>query len=244
MFVFKSLENLLQRYHLVGVRTLATLLHEAIVKFRPAVVVVDPITNLTIEKHEAEVKPTLMRLIDFIKKEQITAVFTSLTSGNDAVEDSEVGVSSLMDTWLLLRNVEYNGERNRTIFVLKSRGMGHSNQIREFVMSNKGIDLIDVYLGDDEVLTGTARLARENRDTAAAKVMKYEQQRRAKKLDLELRSIEAQISALKAAAAAAVDEANFVNTHDRLMSESDLVNTEKILRIRGKDRSSSTRNRK
>ena len=118
-----------------------------------------------------EVKPTLMRLIDFLKQQQITTLFTSLTAGGGATpEDSQVGVSSLMDTWLLLRNVEFNGERNRTIYVLKSRGMAHSNQVREFVLSDKGIDLVDVYLGADRVLTGTARVAQEAQERAAAEL--------------------------------------------------------------------------
>jgi len=103
-----------------------------------------------------------MRLIDLLKRQQITALFTSLTtSGSDrsALEDSQVGVSSLMDAWLLLRNVEFNGERNRTLHVLKARGMAHSNQVREFVLSDAGIDLVDVVLSEDRVLTGTARVA-------------------------------------------------------------------------------------
>jgi circadian clock protein KaiC len=112
--------------HLVSV-------HDVVRAFRPDVVVVDPISDLTASRDEAEVKPTLMRLIDFLKKEQITAVFTFLTSGGDASpapEDPRISVSSLMDTWLMLRNIEFTGERNRTIFVRKSRGMAHSNQVR------------------------------------------------------------------------------------------------------------------
>ncbi len=117
-------------------------IHDTVKAFRPAVVIIDPISNLTLERSEAEVKPTLMRLIDFFKQQQITTLFTSLTVGGigaSTPEDSQVGVSSLMDTWLLLRNVESNGERNRMIFVLKSRGMAHSNQMREFVLSDAGI---------------------------------------------------------------------------------------------------------
>ena len=98
----------------------------------------------------------LSRLIDFFKAHQITAFFTSLTEGGSALEQSEVGISSLMDTWILLRHIESNGERNRGIWVLKSRGMAHSNQIREFVFTDHGIELVDVYLGSAGVLTGTA----------------------------------------------------------------------------------------
>lgn len=118
---------------LLGHEQHLVMMHDAVRAFGPTVVAVDPISNLFLAQNDIEVKPTLMRLIDFLKKEQITTVFTSLTSGGDATsapEDSQIGVSSLMDTWLLLRNIEFNGERNRTIFVRKSRGMAHSNQVR------------------------------------------------------------------------------------------------------------------
>lgn len=101
-------------------------IHDLVTSFQPAVVAIDPITNLTTQRNESEVTPTLMRLIDFLKTKGITTFFTSLTNGSasTAAENSQVGVSSLMDTWLLLRNHEWNGERNRTLFVLKARGYG------------------------------------------------------------------------------------------------------------------------
>ena len=110
----------------------------------------------------------LMRLIDFLKSKQITAMFTSLTGGGSVLEQSEVGVSSLMDTWLLLRDVELGGERNRVMYILKSRGMAHSNQLREFLLTDHGIELEDVYIGLEGVLTGSSRLAQEAREKAAA----------------------------------------------------------------------------
>jgi circadian clock protein KaiC len=127
-------------------------------------VVVDPISNLSVEHDDGMLRATLMRLIDFLKKERITAVFTNLTS--EAVASlalSEIGVSSLMDTWLLLANLESNGERTRTIQVLKSRGMAHSNRVREFVLSDDGIKLIDVCIADGRILTGGLRIAHEQR---------------------------------------------------------------------------------
>jgi len=131
---------------LYGLEQHLVMMHDIVRAFKPTVVVVDPISNLTMAYADSEVKPTLMRLIDFLKQQQITAVFTSLTSGGEAgPEDSQLSVSSLMDTWLLLRNVEFSGERNRTIYVRKSRGMSHSNQVREFILSDHGIDLVDVY---------------------------------------------------------------------------------------------------
>lgn len=119
-------------------------MHEAVRDFRPAAVVVDPLSNLGLDSAAFDIKPMLLRLIDFLKREGISALFTSLTAGGSAragLEDSEVGVSSLMDTWVLLRNLESDGQRRRTLCVLKSRGMAHSNRVRGFAMSERGIEL-------------------------------------------------------------------------------------------------------
>ena len=193
---------------LYGMEQHLVMMHDAVDEFRPTLVVVDPISNLTVERHDAEVKPTLMRLIDFLKKEQITGVFTSLASGENRglQEDSQLGVSSLMDSWILLRNVEYDGERNRTLYLLKSRGMHHSNQVREFLMSKNGIDLVNVYLGPDRVLTGTARAAQEDRERAASELRKQENELRLRQAAYKQKVIEAQIAALEAEAQAAADE--------------------------------------
>jgi len=145
---------------LQGLEQHLVMMHDAVASFHPSVVVVDPISNLTLEENESQIKPTLMRLIDFLKKEQITTLFASLTHGDSKnLEVSQVGVSSLTDTWLLLRNVEFDGERNRTLYVLKARGIGHSNQVREFLLSRNGVDLVDVYRGAKGVLIGSARVA-------------------------------------------------------------------------------------
>jgi KaiC/GvpD/RAD55 family RecA-like ATPase len=162
-----------------GLEQHLVMMHDAVRAFRPSVVAVDPISNLTLGRHDLDVKPTLMRLIDFLKQQQITTLFTCLSSDGGATpEDSQLVVSSLMDTWLLLRNVEFNDERNRTIYVLKSRGMAHSNQVREFVLSDAGIDLVDVYVGADRVLTGTARVTQETHERTAAEVHRQGHQRR------------------------------------------------------------------
>jgi circadian clock protein KaiC len=198
------------------------MMHDAVRAFRPNVVAVDPITNLFMAHDDAEVKPTLMRLIDFLKKEQITAVFTSLTTGGNEIsapEDSQVGVSSLMDTWLLLRNIEFNGERNRTIFVRKSRGMAHSNQVREFVLSDQGIDLVDVYLGGDRVLTGSARLAQEAHERAAVTLREQDHQRSMRRLASKRKAIEAQIAALQAEVEVEAEEMNLAKTQEGLQEK-------------------------
>jgi circadian clock protein KaiC len=130
-------------------------------EFEPAVVVVDPITNLITTGNSREVRAMLGRMMDMFKTKNITALFTSLTQGGGALEQTEYGVSSFVDTWMLLRDFEQNGERNRLIYVLKSRGTAHSNQVREFIISAKGIKLVDVYMGNEGILTGSARLNAE-----------------------------------------------------------------------------------
>src|SRR4029453_13671747 len=109
----------------------------------------------------------LTRLIDFLKLNRITAVMTCLTDAQNGLERTDADISSLADTWLLLRDIELSGERNRAMYVLKSRGMAHSNQIREFLLTSEGIELADVYLGAEGVLTGSARQTQEAKERAA-----------------------------------------------------------------------------
>jgi len=137
-------------------------MHRLIDNWQPQVVVVDPVTNLIAVGSEIEVKAMLARLIDFMKLRGITALFTSLTSADGAAERTDLGVSSLMDIWMLLENPEANGERTRVIQIVKARGMAHSNQVREFVMTGRGIVLLDVSRrADGSVAIGSARSARQ-----------------------------------------------------------------------------------
>lgn len=172
-------------------------IHDITTMFDPKVVVIDPITNFASVGTHSEVKSMVTRLIDMLKGRQITAVFTSLTPGDSSAELSEVGVSSQMDAWLLLRNLEYNGERNRGLYVLKSRGMAHSNQIREFVLTNHGVQLLDVYVGPAGLLTGSARVAQEARERAETE--EREEQLRHKTFELEQRrqQLEAQMAKMR-----------------------------------------------
>lgn len=172
-------------------------LHRAVREFRPAVVVLDPMTNFTNSGSSFEVQGMLTRLIDHLKSQNITAVFTSLTEHSVDAETSEVGVSSLMDTWLLLRNLETDGERNRGLYVLKSRGMAHSNQIREFKLSDRGISLAPVYIGAAGVLTGTARSTQEASERAARQLRAQERQRAQRQLERKRKALEAQVAALR-----------------------------------------------
>jgi circadian clock protein KaiC len=134
-------------------------MHRLIEERKPRVVVVDPISNLISVGTSVEVRAMLARLIDFMKVRQITALFTSLTIDDVHVEGTDVGISSFMDTWLVLRNIEINGERTRSLNVVKSRGMPHSNQVREFVMTRSGLKLLDVVRHQGRVLIGSERSA-------------------------------------------------------------------------------------
>ena len=156
--------------------------------------ILDPITNLTAVGDDAEIKAMLTRVIDFLKGQGITAIFTSLTSGGVAAEQSEVGVSSLMDVWLLLQMVQSASERNRILYVLKSRGMAHSNQMREYVLSDQGIDLVDVYTGPGVVYTGAARLSQEAQNQAATLLEQQATGRRKRELEQERHSLQAKLA--------------------------------------------------
>lgn len=151
----------------------------------------------------------LSRLIDFFKARQITAFFTNLTSGGSALEHTDLSVSSVMDTWLLLRDIENNGERNRGLYVLKSRGMAHSNQIREFLLTGHGIELVDVYLGTaGGLLTGTARTVQDAQEEAETLARQQELERKQRELERKRQALEAQIVALRAGYEDEVEELN------------------------------------
>jgi circadian clock protein KaiC len=173
-------------------------MHKLVEETKARIVVVDPITSYISLGDTLEVKSMLTRLIDFFKAYQVTAFFTSLTEGGNDLEQTEVGISSLMDTWILLRSIESNGERNRGIWVLKSRGMPHSNQIREFVFTGHGIELLDVYIGSEGVLTGTARAAREAKERAQVMLHRQELELKQRNLKRKNQSLEAKIAALRA----------------------------------------------
>jgi len=151
-----------QRPTALGLEAHLVTMHRLIEEWRPRVVIVDPVTNMIAVGSEIEVKAMLARLIDFMKLRQITALFTSLTEGGGAAERTDLGVSSLMDVWMLVGNPEANGERNRAIQIVKARGMAHSNQVREFVMSEHGVTLVDVSRrADGSVAIGSARGAEQ-----------------------------------------------------------------------------------
>jgi len=173
-------------------------IHSLIKAFQPTVVIIDPMSNLTMGGTLLQAKAFLFRLIDLLKSQQITVFLTNLIQGGMPVEQTEIGVSSLMDTWLEVRFVESNGERNRVFFILKSRGMEHSNQVRELKLTKQGVELVDVYLGEGMVLTGTARRIQEDKEKAANVTRKQEVERKERDFARHKAIIQSQITALQA----------------------------------------------
>ena len=180
-----------------GLEMHLAVMHKLILEFDPSTVIIDPMTNLVQVGSERETTSLFVRLIDFLKMRGATTFFTSLTSGDSAAETSDAGVSSLMDTWLLLRNLETAGERNRGLYVLKSRGMAHSNQIREFMIAADGVKLLDVYAGRGAILMGTARVNQEASDAAAEAVHHAEIEERRRRAARRRAALEIQIAALQ-----------------------------------------------
>jgi len=170
-------------------------------EFVPAVLAVDPISNLYPIGDDLQVRSMLMRLIDQAKTHGITGLFTSLADDTDsgafALEATQMHVSSLMDTWLILKNIEGDGERNRAFWIAKSRGMPHSNQLREFVLSERGIELLDVYSGSGRVLFGSARLAQESREREADVLAGEALERRRRELERKRRMMEDEIALIR-----------------------------------------------
>ena len=181
-----------------GLEMHLAVIHKEVNDFEPNVVVIDTISNLGSSAGEQEIKGLMSRMIDFMKMRKITALFTDLTHGGASPVATESNISSLMDTWVLIRDIESQGERNRGIFVIKSRGMAHSNQIREFVLTDNGIDLIDVYVGPSEVLTGTARMAREAEEKANRLLRDQEVLFKRRVLENKRKAFEAQMEKLRA----------------------------------------------
>ena len=176
---------------------LATMFKE-IAAFQPHVVIMDPITSLMDAGTDSEGKGMVTRLIDHLKAGQVTSLFTSLTQGGHALQQSEAAMSSLMDSWLLLQDMEGNGERNRVLYVLKARGMAHSNQVREFLISDRGIDLVDAYIGPSGVLTGSARVAQGALEKAAVLASQQEAAQLKREVERKRTAIERQINDLRA----------------------------------------------
>lgn len=192
------------RASLYGLETHLVTMQRQIDDFNPKVVIIDPISNLINVGEVADVRSMLTRLIDYLKSKQITTIFTNLV--HERLETTESEVSSIMDTWILLKDIEIGGERNRGIFILKSRGMPHSNQIREFLLTSEGIDIVDVYTGPQGVLTGSARITQEAMEKADNELRQEELDRLTRDLERKRKIMESQVTALAAEYEAKAEE--------------------------------------
>jgi circadian clock protein KaiC len=203
---------------------LATIFKE-IEEFKPSVVIIDPITSLMDGGSSSEGKGMVTRLIDYLKAGQVTSLFTSLTQGGHALQQSEAAMSSLMDAWILLQDFEGNGERNRVLYVLKARGMAHSNQIREFLISERGVDLVDAYIGPSGVLTGSARAAQTSLEKASALARQQEGARRKRELERTRAALERQISGVRSEYEASAEELRQID--EQVGTQTRLLTTER-----------------
>jgi len=181
-----------------GLEMQLTMIHKATVNFNPQVVIVDPLNGFIIGDNATEVKSMLTRLADFLKTKKISSMFTQLLSSGVTQGTDDMAVSSMIDTWLVLRDIEVGGERNRGLYIIKSRGMAHSNQVRECLLTDRGVELREVYVGAGGVLTGSARLAQEAQELASKLTRKQEIDRRQIELESKRRALDAQIAALRA----------------------------------------------
>ena len=206
---------------LTGLEMHLSVMLKEIAAFGPQVVVVDPLNSFVTVGNESDVKLMLLRLVDTLKYQQITGFFTSLTAGGDSLEQTDVAISSLIDTWVLVRHLENGGERNRGLYILKSRGMAHSNQIREFTLTGQGVVLRDAYLGAAGVLTGSARLSQEATEQGHRLRRAQEVARKQAELAAKHAAMEAQILAIRAEFAA-VETAALVQIDQSQMSEQTL----------------------
>jgi circadian clock protein KaiC len=176
-----------------------------------------------------------MRLIDFLKMRSITAMYTDLTSDDNSLALTDTAISSLVDTWLILRDLELNGERNRGLHILKSRGMAHSNQVREFIMSERGIELKDIYIGPSGMLTGSARVAQEARERAEQINRSEEVERQQMDLKRKHEVLEGQIVALRAAFSAEEARIERIISHDKRHEQALVLDEVEMGRSRSQD---------
>jgi circadian clock protein KaiC len=235
-----SKKNLLQfhssRATFYGLEMHLAVIHKIVQEFEPKVVVLDPVGSLIHAGNRRDAQTMLIRLIDFLKQRQITAFLTNLTSGGSALERTDVEVSSIVDTWLFTRDIEVDGERNRALYVLKSRGTAHSNQLREFRLTERGIDLLDVYVGPEGVLTGSSRLSQQAREKTAALARQEEAQRRERERARKREALEARIVALRKEFDLEEDEAETPSAVDMSRNKLMVENRKTIARIRQSDK--------
>lgn len=229
------------RSTLYGVEMHLLTTHLLVEEHRPTVVIVDPITNLVSSATMLDVNAMSIRLIDYLKGKGITTLLTTLTSGGAALEQTELNISSMIDTWLLVRDIETGGERNRGLYILKSRGMAHSNQIRELRITDQGIELLDVYLGPEGVLTGSARLSQEAKARTSEADRMESSRRRRNEIETERKALNAQLAALEAKIAVQNEELTALVSAESARIERRETDRAEMAESRGADAPSATR---
>ena len=207
-------------------------IHKKIKRFRPQTVILDPITNLVTVGTVSEVKSMLIRLIDYLQAEQITVLFTALSLNTILNEQTDEGVSSLVDAWVLVRDIESNGERNRGLYIMKSRGMKHSNQVREFVITDTGLDLVDVYLGSDGVIIGSAREAQQLNEVTSEVLRKHALGKKDLEIQRKRKVLQAKIESLNEEFESVRDELNKSYIEEDLRREVMEKNRKQLIRNR------------
>jgi circadian clock protein KaiC len=206
----KLLKILAARPTMFGLEMHLVTIHKAIEEFQPRAVVLDPISSFVSSSNRYDVKSMLVRLFDYLKTRQITCVVTSLSTGS-GLEETDIGISSLIDTWLQVRDIEIAAERTRGLYLVKSRGMGHSNQVREFMITSRGINVLPVAVGAGGVLTGAARLNQESQQRADTAARAQEAERRQRQFERKRRAMEAQIEAMRMQLAADEEESRTIS---------------------------------
>lgn len=204
---------------LYGLESHLVSIHKKVKQFKPRTVVLDPITNLTTVAAMSEVKSMLTRLLDFLQNEGITVLFTALVYDNEKTPQADEGVSSLVDAWIQVRDIEGNGERNRGIYIMKSRGMSHSKQVREFVITDNGLELVDVYLGPEGILVGSAREAQELQEHTGIELRSYAAGQKDQVIERKKLVLEAKIASLKEEFETVRDELNKTFMEEKLKKE-------------------------
>jgi circadian clock protein KaiC len=182
---------------LYGIEGHLAVMYRAVRETEPQVVIVDAVGTFLSTSSATDVRALFVRLMDFLKGRQVTGLYTSLTAAGDRQEQTEVAISSLIDSWLLVREIESAGERNRGLYLLKSRGMRHSSQVRELLLTDHGIEMPEVFVGADGILVGSARLAEQARQRSETAAWEHEAERRRRDLEVKREDLEARVAALR-----------------------------------------------
>ena len=215
-----------------GLEMHLVVIYKLIKEFKPQTVVIDPITNLITVGNSSEITSILTRLIDFLQTQQISVVFTALTFNTLLKDQTDESISSLVDAWIQVRDVELNGERNRGLYIMKSRGMNHSNQVREFMITSNGLQLEDVYLSPEGVLTGSAREAHRLQRKTDEILMKHSLGRKDKEIARRAAELEFKIKTLTSEFESIQEELKNDYVEDQLKKEVLETNRKELTRLR------------